>query len=466
MTPRLKRALQIVGAIVVLTILLFVVFVGPWPVYGSRPVSETNSFRSAAAAIDLATSPSAEPLQPLQAGWAKVPFELPTGTPLAGFGNRRGAPAEGVLDPVYTYALALSDGSDELVILGADLLIIPENIADRVRAELCDQDALCNPSTILFNATHTHSGPGGWGPGLAASMFAGEYDVRVEDALVRAFVEAIQTARAARGPASIASGGVEVPEFVRNRARDSAVDPELLYLAVRRETGEECWVASYAAHATVLGSDNMKFSADYPGYLVRALEQDPSRFAMFLAGAVGSTSASIEGPDNVSRAVGLGEALAARLLEASENAEYRNTVDIAAIGVPFDSPSYQFRISDAWRLSPNLFPWLGIDDDVWIHAAKIGDVLLYALPCDISSEIALDWKSWAEAQGIDLWVLSFNGDYVGYISPDRYYKSAKRGTSEEYEMFTMSWMGPYQEALFTELLHYLIPRIQSPVPDE
>jgi len=467
MNIKLKRALLILGAILLLVVAAIVFFVGPWPAYGPRPVTETASFQSAASAIDLSNKASREKADLLEVGWAKVPFALPAGTPLAGFGDRKGAPAEGVRDPVYAYAIALHDGQDEIVILGADLLIIPENIADRVRAELCEQDSDCNPSTILFNATHTHSGPGAWGPGLAASMFAGAYDVDVEDALTLAFVQVIRDARAARAPATVASGGIDVPDYVRNRAREGApVDAELSYLAFRRADGDQCFVASYAAHATVLGSGNMKFSADYPGHLVGAIERETGGFAMFLAGAVGSTSARVDGADSDTRAEALGEALATRVLDDVATAEYRDTVDIAAIGVPFDSPSYQFRVGKSWRLSPHLFPRLGVDNDVWIHAAKIGDVFLYATPCDISGEIAIEWKAWAEAQGIDLWVLSFNGDYVGYISPDRYYNTAKRGTDEEYEMFTMSWMGPNQEALFTELLYYLVPRVAGLVPDE
>jgi hypothetical protein len=466
MKPRLKRALLITGAITFILVATFVIIVGPWPTYHSQPVADTKSYQSAVSAIDAALVPNHNNEYSLTAGWSKVAFEVPDGTPLAGFGNREGAPAEGARDPVAAYAISLHDGVDELVIIGADLLIIPENIADRVRTELCDQDGLCNPSTILFNATHTHSGPGGWGPGLAASLFAGEYNPKVEDALVEAFVQVVRAASASRTPAAIASGGVDVPDYVRNRAREGAVDPELSYLVVRRADGEACFVVSYAAHATVLGSGNMEFSADYPGYFMRAIERETGGLGMFLAGAVGSTSASVEGADGIARAETLGEALAARVVQDAKTIEFREDIDIASIGVKFESPSYQFRINQSWRLSPYLFPRLGVDNDVWIHGATIGDVFLYATPCDISGEIAIDWKAWAEAKGIDLWVLSFNGDYAGYVSPDRYYDTAQRGTDEEYEMFTMSWMGPDQEALLTELLYYLVPRVAGTSPDE
>lgn len=466
MIVRIKRGLKVFFGVILVLLVLGIAFVGPWPTYAARPVAETDSFQSAVHNINESIAPSSQAPEPLQAGWAKVAFDVPAATPLAGFGNRRGAPNSGVHDQVYVRALSLTDGADELVILSSDLLIVPENIAETVREHLSGDDGLGNPSTILFNATHTHGGPGAWSKGFAAGAFGGAYNPDVEVALVIAFVEAVREARANLGPASIASGGIDVPEHVRNRARDAKVDPELNYLILRRPDDEQCVVGSYTAHATMTGSDNTEFTADYPGYFVRALERDTGGFAMFLAGAVGSTSARVDGPDGFARAETLGETLAQRLLASAESAEYQETVDIAAIGAPFTPPSYQFRLNKNWRLSPFVFRLLGVDRDAWIHGARIGGVFLYATPCDISGEIALHWKAWAETQGIDLWVLSFNGDYVGYVSPDRYYDTAERGTDEEYEMYTMSWLGPYQEALFTELLHYLVPRVAGSTADE
>lgn len=394
-----------------------------------------------------------------------TPFTLPEGTPLAGYSARRGAASTGTRDTVAARALALSDGGDELVIAGSDLLIVPENVAHRVRETLCEREGLCNPSTVLFNASHTHSGPGSWGPGLADSILAGAYDPAVVDALVAAFIEAIQAARSDMAPASFAAGSIDVPEHVRNRSRDAGTDPELSYFAVRREDGTQCVVASYSAHATTLGADNLEFSGDYPGYFMRSLERETGGFGMFLAGAVGSTSPRIEGADDFARAQALGEALAAHVVRALPDARFEDTVDVAAIGASFVAPSYQIRLTHNWRLSPLLFSVLGVDGDLWIHGARIGDVFLYATPCDMSGQIAVELKAWAEGEGVDLWVLSFNGDYAGYVSPDRYYDTAQRGADEEYEMFTMSWLGPYQEALFTEVLHELMPRVLGTAPN-
>jgi allantoicase len=84
------------------------------------------------------------------------------------------------------------------------------------------------------------------------------------------------------------------------------------------------------------------------------------------------------------------------------------------------------------------------------------------MPCDFSGEISLRLKEWAVSQGLDLWVLSFNGDYVGYISPDEYYAAAKKEDTEGYEMYLMNWCGPNQEALFTNLTREAVHALAQP----
>jgi hypothetical protein len=71
----------------------------------------------------------------------------------------------------------------------------------------------------------------------------------------------------------------------------------------------------------------------------------------------------------------------------------------------------------------------------------------------------VEWKAWAEAQGLDLWTLSFCSTYCGYFSPDKYYME----TPLDYETGMMSWFGPNVEAYFTELFHEMVARLSAPV---
>jgi hypothetical protein len=266
-------------------------------------------------------------------------------------------------------------------------------------------------------------------------------------------------------PATLASGSLAVPDYIRNRARDAAVDPFLDYLRVRQEDGDEAYVVRYSAHPTLLGAGNMAFSADFPGYLQRRIEDEVGGFAMYLAGAVGSMAAHVpDRADGFEQAQALGHALADRVLEASNDAELTSAVTVRAVGVPITPPPFQVRLSKGWRLSPLLLPLAGVDHDAWLGAVRVGPVILVGAPGDLSGEISVDWRAWGKEQGVDLWPLSFNADYVGYISPDEYYAAGPREDDGgfAYETGLMSWCGPNQEAYFTGLMKHMVTSLYLP----
>jgi len=153
----------------------------------------------------------------------------------------------------------------------------------------------------------------------------------------------------------------------------------------------------------------------------------------------------------------MGEALADRMLEAAlREPQFRDSVDVVSIGVPIQLPPFQLRLSRHWRVSKFLPPILGVDTDGWMHAVRIGDMALVGTPADYCGEISVDLKSWAEDRFVDLWVLGFNGDYVGYISPDRHYYDKDKDGGYGYERGTMSWIGPDQEAFTVALIKHMI----------
>lgn len=451
----LKKVLAGVGLTLAVMILAFLFFVGPWPTYAASDVTTEKYYERAIASADASLAQTSPGTQgKLLAGWSSARITPEIGVPLAGFGDREGNPSTGVHDQLHVKAVAVSDGTDTAVLVGSDMLIVPDNIADRARAMAMAATKL-QADDILFNATHTHSGPGAWAPGLAASLFGGSYNEAVMEAIGEAFGVAIISAYNTMKPASIGVGDVDVPEHIKNRAHEGPVDSELNYLVLKHENGSTCHVVSYGAHATVVGSSNMEFSGDYPGYLERAIETKTGGLAIFLAGAVGSMGPQIEGAEAFAKAEALGTSLADKVLAGTQNLEMADSADVAAVGFSFKTPSLQMRLNQDWRLSPYLFPFVGLDDKAWISGVKIGNVFLYGTPCDMSGEISIDMKSWAEQQGVDLWVLSFAGDYVGYVSPQKYY-GLPRNETHEYEMYLMSWMGPNQEPFFTEILHHLV----------
>jgi hypothetical protein len=156
----------------------------------------------------------------------------------------------------------------------------------------------------------------------------------------------------------------------------------------------------------------------------------------------------------------MGKALAERVAKELEHDRGKETeMDVEVIGAPLKLPPYQFRLNRNLRLSKFLLPILGVDSDGWLQGVRIGGIVLIGTPADYSGEISVQLKSKAAKKDIDLWVLSFNGDYVGYISPDAYYNELEPDGSLGYERGTMSWIGPLQEAYTTTLIERLIEKL-------
>ena len=446
-------------AVFVVGTVCFITLIGPWPTYKSG-FKDKRYYRQALAAIEQhgRLSSHGSTIGHFEAGWSCRSITPPIGTQLAGFGARKGRPSTAVHDEIFVKALTVSDGTDKAVIVGSDMLIVPENLADMVRIRVSEQTTL-TANDILFNASHTHSGPGAFAPGLASKAFNGPYDPNIPVFLARAFTEAIVEACRSLEPAKLLHGSVDAPEYIRNRTRkDGKVDSELSYMLIEQQDGDRCFVVSYSAHPTVLGADNMQFSGEYPGFLMRRITERTGAEAIYLGGAVGSMSPRPPlGKNPFDRCRAMGTSLADKVLEAAENTTaFKDKADVASIGIPIQLPPFQLRLSENWRVSKFLLPILGIDADGWIHAIRIGDVALVGTPGDFCGEISVELKSRMKNRIGSLWVISFCGDYAGYISPDRYYYDKDEKGGYGYERGLMSWIGPDQEAFTVSLITHMV----------
>src|SRR5690606_24029999 len=125
--------------------------------------------------------------------------------------------------------------------------------------------------TILFTASHTHCGPGGFAPGLLANYSLGEYDPAIETLIAEALAKSIRDAYESMAPAKLAHSRVEAPEYIYNRTNVEGIDPVLGMMVLEKDTGERCYAVRYSAHATVLPQSFLEVSAEFPGVLVREL---------------------------------------------------------------------------------------------------------------------------------------------------------------------------------------------------
>jgi hypothetical protein len=67
---------------------------------------------------------------------------------------------------------------------------------------------------------------------------------------------------------------------------------------------------------------------------------------------------------------------------------------------------------------------------------RVNHAVWVSTPCDFSGELALDIKRLLSEHGARGAITSFNGDYIGYVIPSRYYHLGG------YEPRVMSFFGP------------------------
>ncbi|MHB0857890.1 MAG: neutral/alkaline non-lysosomal ceramidase N-terminal domain-containing protein [Anaerolineae bacterium] len=92
----------------------------------------------------------------LYVGFGSVEITPPVGLPIAG--SLRPRESVGVADPLMARSLVVQSGDSAVAIVGADLLALPRELADRAIAEASRQTGIA-PSHVLICCSHTHSGP-------------------------------------------------------------------------------------------------------------------------------------------------------------------------------------------------------------------------------------------------------------------------------------------------------------------
>lgn len=201
----------------------------------------------------------------LRAGVARVDITPPLGQTMAGYGARTRV-SDGIEDPLYAYAVAFEQGDEACAIVVGDLIGIPREYTDMLRArvqELCGLPA----ERVLACATHTH-----WGPILRPSLYlttelqaavSEEYSVTCMRQMAGAVAEAWRT----REPALALAGTGDADLVSFNRRPVTVEGPVAMNLALPLE---EALVASQVGHDLTRtwehgGPPGERLSAPQPG---------------------------------------------------------------------------------------------------------------------------------------------------------------------------------------------------------
>jgi neutral ceramidase len=224
----------------------------------------------------------------LLAGLARVDITPPAGHEMGGYSARK-SPARGTHDALYATVLLIESGDRALALITCDLRsFVSTRVGDEVRRRF-------GITHTIISVSHTHSGPLTW---EARTPWYSE----AEDKMI----EAVGRAKAAEFDASLkAATGETYLGFNRRRVAPDGrttmwwrnaerkpshpLDPTVNLLEVVDANGKpRAVLVNYACHPSVLGPDNLDYSADYPGAMRRYVEaQLPGALCLFVQGGAG-----------------------------------------------------------------------------------------------------------------------------------------------------------------------------------
>jgi hypothetical protein len=394
----------------------------------------------------LVVAPRAVTAATLRAGVARTDITPPAGEQMWGYEDRH-QPATGMLDPLYARVLVLEAGTDNasrrlaLVTLDLGRSFGPGSLA-RLREAAKRSSGI---SCLLVAASHTHSAP----------VVRDEYrdappawERAALDKIGRAIAEAaggLQPARIGVGTGAVYIGhnrlrvnpDGSVSWFERNPTRvpTAPVDPTVTVLRIDRADGTPLAVlTNYACHPVVFGSDNLRYSADYPGVMNRVVEQalGGSVQSFFLQGAPGDINPYYAVTPLEQDAIGRRDWTGDRL--GQEAARVAKEIHTRVADAPGDSHSIDFAESTItvrlrWNVEKfraALLKFLG-PDGMEVYGARIvpemqlpvttvlidHDIALMSMPGEPFVDFQMNWRDRCPVPHALL--LGYTNGYNGYF---------------------------------------------------
>ena len=389
----------------------------------------------------------------ISVGWAKESLIPTEPVPLAGYGARKGANFEGVIDTVFVKAVVFDNEITKAAYVSMDLLIVPPNldhkkILDGLSFEI---------DNLYLTASHTHSSIGGYLEGLAGKIFGGKYSEDILEFITNKTILALEEAYYNREKSKIGYGRIYASNFVTNRLVGDSVgtyDPFIRLIKINTDGGKNAAIFSYSAHATCYGHKQRNLSGDYPGSLTSMLEMTKEiDFAVYGAGAVGSMSPLTKSLEGEKRVKEMSYGLFEKIYDSFRIMGIKYETKLMSKKINIELREQSFRVTKNIIVRPWIFKLLVGESPKYISILRVGDNLMVSTPCDFSGELIVPIENSISNNKLNLMINSFNGGYIGYITEDKWYD---REDINQYETYTMNWHGPYNGMFFTRLIKKII----------
>jgi neutral/alkaline ceramidase-like enzyme len=385
-------------------------------------------FLLASASLCIAQSQSG-----LRVGFAEARIASEdSGVPLAGYGSgaRRTfpfihrydyatwfKPSTGEHDPVRVKAMVLKLGDRKLLFVSVDLAAATNEMYEDLLQHLTS--AGYSRDSVFISATHTHSGPGTlsnrflWEV-LAADRFQKSYYEQVQ----KQVLATVSAAEKAALPAQLFTFSFSAKGLQKNRRhREGWFDPTANLLLARSPSG--AWLGAmvnFAVHGTALNAHNLELSADVPGGIERALQEELHAPVLFINGAEGDVSPAEGGFDGIEN---LSRSFAHQAMSAISNAKpVEPTWSVRSSTLQLGDPAVTLGACMPESVHRRIGDWivLGLGDSVphsiTISLIRLGDLRMAAWPGEPTTTLGFDLKRVAP----DAWVLGLTNGYQGYFT--------------------------------------------------
>ena len=236
--------------------------------------------------------------------FGRVCITPPLGTPIIGYFQMRRA--KGVLDDIYTSAVAFSYKGTQALVISAETLELSTAQCNTYRENISRKTGVAT-GAIFINCSHTHTGAQ---PGSVSALGTGatcpEYEIQLGEAMAEAAKQAIDDLKPSRlsyakGEAKNISfirryrmkdGGVQTNPGVDNPNIDHALgtpNDAVQLLKIERDIADDIYIVCFGTHADTVGGEYI--SADWPGFVVSTVEGaiDGTK-CLFLTGAQGDVN--------------------------------------------------------------------------------------------------------------------------------------------------------------------------------
>lgn len=389
---------------------------------------------------------------------------------MEGYSAREGV-SQGVHDPLQGQVLLLRADESQIALVTLDLLGVNLEVTERIRAGIAASTDV-SPEALMLACSHTHSGPAGFLPDVPGLQTHPDPEFR--DVVERKLIGAVGEATTRLRPASVCVGKGRVRGVGANRndPEHGPFDDEVVVLRIDDAAGHPMAVLfTFACHPTVMGHENLFFTADFPGAARSSLGSVyPETVFLFANGPAGDISARFTRREQTFAEVErLGRILAGEVLKAINSAESMVKPRVGFKVHPMELPLRDFpppeeaqariqrleekleklkaenaphgeirKVFTQWQGavgSADMAETLGERERVstQVQRLTIGDLAIVGLPGEPFTRIGLAIKELSPYRHTT--VLSYCNDEVGYFPDHQAY------TAETYEAL----ISPYRE---------------------